>query len=834
MLDTPKSGATQPWFSRLGAAARWLRPALHWRALRVIRRSCHFNADWYLDRHPELRQLRYDPALHYLIHGARQPLDPGPDFNALEYLELHPLLAARRVNPLLHYERARPSAPPWPAVLAADVEAGRARLAALLPAIAARHDAAAAFRAEGGDDGFSPVGNLSMLATAGRPVSVIILGSHTESWMAAVGPGAAVWHLLPEVARVSIAEADPGPALDADTAAGLIPVVIPMLEPHARMLGPDAPSLSPEPALIDLLADKLVFDLYAAGRYASVRPAHITSAEALQLPCIVKHACRNSGRNVMMANDAGELASIFHDYRFLGQPKTLQAAVLGDREWVTHAVMRGGRLLWHASFEYQMPAGVTVRGPETPIGVRCRPTQRPVLTFLRQLGSALLYDGPLNIDYRLGACKLTVFEVNPRLGGSLMKPAFVEHLAACLRTIIDCALLVPLAKIIERSPLFAPAHYAALSQPDLPNAAPAALARHYLLRGGHEGRDPGPAFSSRDYRALNPSQVAPEANPLLHYELFGRARGLAVQDSARRRLALSAHRLAALPLSSSHEGLRLISAREAARLVASERLQPASGVLHYTWDLERFHEQLFLQEAQGRLAIFALKGQQYPTTPLPLFTLPPAPSLVLAERGRHQPFWYLRLAGFEAFLARRSAASRSPRRSFPSLETWKAAALEERFRLHHLPLAGHKAQFAEHFTRLKNPRHRFDGEACLAFYGGAARPAPAEWFVMYLLEDLAGGAPLAVALTIEQAGAATLLNFATGHGMVRPLLAMMVKSLAARGFRAVDAGVSGHFGNYKTAFFIDRCDTDATGLPLSLRSSVSIPINVSTRPIAAD
>ena len=50
--------------------------------------------------------------------------------------------------------------------------------------------------------------------------------------------------------------------------------------------------------------------------------------------------------------------------------------------------------------------------------------------------------------------------------------------------------------------------------------------------------------------------------------------------------------------------------------------------------------------------------------------------------------------------------------------------------------------------------------------------------------------------------------------MGRPLLAMLVQALAKRGCRAVDAGVSGHFGTYKAAFFLDRRETDATGLPI--------------------
>lgn len=42
-------------------------------------------------------------------------------------------------------------------------------------------------------------------------------------------------------------------------------------------------------------------------------------------------------------------------------------------------------------------------------------------------------------------------------------------------------------------------------------------ARHYLLHGGMEGRDPGPVFSSRSYFADHPEVVAKRVNPLLHH-----------------------------------------------------------------------------------------------------------------------------------------------------------------------------------------------------------------------------------------------------------------------------------------------------------------------------
>lgn len=50
-------------------------------------------------------------------------------------------------------------------------------------------------------------------------------------------------------------------------------------------------------------------------------------------------------------------------------------------------------------------------------------------------------------------------------------------------------------------------------------------AEHYLSRGVGSGFDPGPDFSTRGYLAANPDVDEAGMNPLLHYELFGRAEG---------------------------------------------------------------------------------------------------------------------------------------------------------------------------------------------------------------------------------------------------------------------------------------------------------------------
>lgn len=57
-------------------------------------------------------------------------------------------------------------------------------------------------------------------------------------------------------------------------------------------------------------------------------------------------------------------------------------------------------------------------------------------------------------------------------------------------------------------------------------------ARHYLLYGWHEGRDPGPGFSTTAYLRANADVAALGINPLLHYVEYGHSEGRGAPDQA--------------------------------------------------------------------------------------------------------------------------------------------------------------------------------------------------------------------------------------------------------------------------------------------------------------
>lgn len=71
--------------------------------LSLLRESTMFDADWYLETYPDVRQAGMDAIAHYLEFGAAEGRDPGPNFSTLSYLMANEDVARDGINPLAHY-----------------------------------------------------------------------------------------------------------------------------------------------------------------------------------------------------------------------------------------------------------------------------------------------------------------------------------------------------------------------------------------------------------------------------------------------------------------------------------------------------------------------------------------------------------------------------------------------------------------------------------------------------------------------------------------------------------------------------------------------------------
>lgn len=62
-----------------------------------------FDADWYLNTYPDVKDAGANPAEHYLKFGAAEGRRPSAEFDGNWYLQRYPDVAQSGVNPLLHY-----------------------------------------------------------------------------------------------------------------------------------------------------------------------------------------------------------------------------------------------------------------------------------------------------------------------------------------------------------------------------------------------------------------------------------------------------------------------------------------------------------------------------------------------------------------------------------------------------------------------------------------------------------------------------------------------------------------------------------------------------------
>ncbi len=72
------------------------------RQVSLLSQSELFNDSWYLRQNKDI-DSDTNPMLHYLLHGAKQGLNPSPKFDTNFYLKSNPDVEAAGVNPLIHY-----------------------------------------------------------------------------------------------------------------------------------------------------------------------------------------------------------------------------------------------------------------------------------------------------------------------------------------------------------------------------------------------------------------------------------------------------------------------------------------------------------------------------------------------------------------------------------------------------------------------------------------------------------------------------------------------------------------------------------------------------------
>ena len=86
----------------IGASLRALKRKIK-KSLSRTPKNPLFDADWYLEKYPDVAVLGLDPYAHYLMFGAHEGRNPNPLFDTNWYLERYPDVKNEGLNPLMHY-----------------------------------------------------------------------------------------------------------------------------------------------------------------------------------------------------------------------------------------------------------------------------------------------------------------------------------------------------------------------------------------------------------------------------------------------------------------------------------------------------------------------------------------------------------------------------------------------------------------------------------------------------------------------------------------------------------------------------------------------------------
>ena len=273
--------------------------------------------------------------------------------------------------------------------------------------------------------------------TAPVQTRVIVYGRHSGDWMAALQPEASLWCGLPQIAEVlhlDGTEQELPPPIP-----GVRDVVLPLMEPHISSCRSSWVGLRPSNHALRTLSNKAMFaryiQMHSLGRFV---PNTFDFPEDASYPCVLKRVDLNCSNGIARVNSREELETLLTQEPWNDHPYILQSYIEGEREFVAHCICKDGEIFWNCCYQYNSPA-MDARIPST------RPIQKVSgsLSHLKAFSSILSplrYSGPCCIDYRLSpAGEPIVFEINPRFGGSLMRPHNLEDLREAVAWILRLA-----------------------------------------------------------------------------------------------------------------------------------------------------------------------------------------------------------------------------------------------------------------------------------------------------------------------------------------------------------------------------------------------------------
>jgi len=257
--------------------------------------------------------------------------------------------------------------------------------------------------------------------------------------MSALGPRAPLWkQVLPAKSVKLLNEKSDLSSWDNEKRANT--VVIPLMETHAIKMPAGFRHLTAPPDLIATVSDNnKLFDFLSSSGFQVYLPAVFGKGCEIRFPCVVKRLDLCGGLGVRFAHDTQELASHLRDPLFRRHPYQVQELISGEVEYATNLVCKSGEIVEECSFEYRMRGPMEIRRYRNPIEFKRSPQSDQVMSLFSQIVRRLNFTGPCNVNFKLIDGLPIIFEINPRLGGSLMRKQSIDALAKVVGAILNHA-----------------------------------------------------------------------------------------------------------------------------------------------------------------------------------------------------------------------------------------------------------------------------------------------------------------------------------------------------------------------------------------------------------
>jgi carbamoylphosphate synthase large subunit len=267
---------------------------------------------------------------------------------------------------------------------------------------------------------------------------VIIYGNVSHDWMSALAPEAPVWSHLPQVESVvHLKEGEKHYDLSNDCENV---VLIPLFERHLYVMPTEFKSLTSSAELVRMFANKRHFAKAIQEKgFAEYIPKNWLGEEAPEFPCLIKRENLNAGEGIYWVENFNELNRIKLDPIFSGQSYFFEEHIPGEEEFVAHIVAKNGDILLIHTFCYFMENENSIRVPGNPqkiVSVELAPHLQAIFGSVIK---AFDYSGPGCINFKIYNGVPKIFEINPRMGGSLMMSHNVPYLIDVLEAIIENA-----------------------------------------------------------------------------------------------------------------------------------------------------------------------------------------------------------------------------------------------------------------------------------------------------------------------------------------------------------------------------------------------------------